>query len=354
MAAPSPIQQLASDVNTLKSKFSSLQENIHLAQIRDSVEDIQTKVKGLSQRVKELRLKGYVFEKELDTKALDFTKQWLALFPSINQQINVQSTNFQAIIRPIEAQMTRVNSLLNNPVLARPILASAQSNINMLEDKITAAERTINGMFDEFANEVAQVDRHLDEIDYMLKQLSEATFRLFPTEAGIAAIKAVWCKTGKEEKDDPDGILFLTDQRVLFEQKEEIATKKVLFIATEKQKVQALLLEAPVALLDAVATSKMGLLKNENHIEIIFLSGAPIPMAHFHIWQDCATWQGLLNKTKSKEFDKDRAVVIDQAEVEKVKSAPTQCPSCGASLNNVILRGQETIKCEYCGGLIRL
>ncbi len=246
MAAPSPIQQLASDVNTLKSKFSSLQENIHLARIRDLVEDIQTKVKGFSQRVKELRLKGYVFEKELETKAIDFSRQWLAIYPPISQQINVQSTNFQAIIRPIESQMTRLNSLRNNPILARSILTSAQSNINMLEDKIIAAERTINGMYDGFANEVAQVDRHLDEVDYMLKQLAEATFRLFPTEAGIAAIKAVWCKTGKEEKDDPEGILFLTDQRVLFEQKEEIATKKLLFITTEKQKVQALLLEAPL------------------------------------------------------------------------------------------------------------
>ena len=75
MAAPSPIQQLASDVNNLKTKFSSLQENIHLPRIRDSVEDIQTKVKGLSLRVKELRLKGYVFEKELETKVIDFSRQ---------------------------------------------------------------------------------------------------------------------------------------------------------------------------------------------------------------------------------------------------------------------------------------
>jgi hypothetical protein len=118
--------------------------------------------------------------------------------------------------------------------------------------------------------------------------------------------------------------------------------------------VQNLLVEAPAALLDTVTTSKAGMLKNEDHIEIRFQSGAPVQTAHFHIWQDCATWQGLLNRAKSKEFDKDRAVAIDQAEVDKVKAAPTQCPSCGATISVVVLRGQDSLKCEYCGAVIRL
>ena len=170
----------------------------------------------------------------------------------------------------------------------------------------------------------------------------------------MAAVKAVWCKSGKEQKDDPEGILFLTDQRILFEQKQEVATKKVLFFATEKQKVQALQWEIPAALLDQVLTSKQGLMKNEDHLEIRFRSGASLQSAHMHIWQDCESWQALLNRARSKEFDQDRVVAIDQGELDKVKAAPTQCPSCGAILDAVVLRGQDSIKCEYCGAVIRL
>jgi len=47
-------------------------------------------------------------------------------------------------------------------------------------------------------------------------------------------------------------------------------------------------------------------------------------------------------------------VGIDQAEVEKVKSLPSQCPSCGGNLDQVVLRGQDSVKCEYCGYVIRL
>ncbi len=354
MATPSPIQQLAGDISALKAKVGNLQNSVRLNQARDALEDLQTKVNGLGQRIANLRAKGYVFEKELENQAAAFVEQWAALAPGVQQQVNVQAAALQASLRPIEVQMVQLNAAAHNPAMARPLLATLQSNVDLLEDKVSAAERSIRGMYDKFDNAVYQLTKHLTDIEYMLAQLAEASFQLLPTEAGIAAVKAVWCRTGKEQKDDPQGVLFLTDQRILFEQKEEVATKKVLFVATEKQKVQNLMLETPVALLDVVTTSKAGLLKNEDHIEIRFQPGAPYSNAHFHIWQDCALWQGLLNKAKAKEFDKDRAVAIDQAEVEKIKSAPTKCPACGATMDVVILRGQDSVRCEYCGAVIRL
>jgi DNA-directed RNA polymerase subunit RPC12/RpoP len=149
-------------------------------------------------------------------------------------------------------------------------------------------------------------------------------------------------------------VLYLTDQRLIFEQKEEIATKKVLFVVTEKQKVQGLQLEAPVALVEKVDASKQGMLKNEDHIEIRFLSGASVQAGHFHIWKEGTAWQGLINRARAKDFDKGRSVALDQAAVDKVKAAPAQCPSCGSNITTVVLRGMDTIKCEYCGLVIRL
>ena len=257
-------------------------------------------------------------------------------------------------LRPIEMQMPQLAAMAGNPAAARGLLATLQSAIGQVENKVSAAEQAIEGMYSQFNNQMSATIRHLEDIEYLLTQLAEASFQLLPTEAGIAAVKAAWCKTGKEQKGDPQGVLYLTDQRLIFEQKEEIATKKVLFVATEKQKVQGLLLEAPVALVDKVETSKQGLLKNEDHIEVHFLSGAAVQMAHFHIWQENTAWQALINRAKNKDFDQGRAVALDQAAVDKVKAAPAQCPSCGGNITTVVLRGMDSIKCEYCGFVIRL
>jgi hypothetical protein len=354
MATPNAAQQMSEDINTLKSKIGDLQKGVQLIKARDAIEDVQTDVKGMAQRIASLRTRGYVFEKDLESQAQALVESWALLYPNLQTQINQQAAVLAGSLRPIEMQMPQLSAMANNPTIASGLLTSLQSAVEQVESKVTAAERTVEGMYDQFNNQVYSAKKHLDDIDYLLNQLAEACFQLLPTEGGLAAVKAVWCKSGKEQKGDPEGVLYLTDQRLIFEQKEEIATKKVLFVVTEKQKVQALQLEAPVALVEKVETSKQGMLKNEDHIEVHFLSGAPVQMAHYHVWQENTLWQSLINRAKSKDFDKGRAVALDQSAVDKVKSAPAQCPSCGSNITTVVLRGMDTITCEYCGHVIRL
>ena len=354
MTTPTPMQQITSEVNTLKSKINSLQDGARLTKARDALEDIQTTINSMEQRVANLRQRGYVFEKTLETQAIDFARQWTVILPNVQQQLNAQSAPLSARLRAIETQLPRLTASLNNPISARPILNNLQTNVSSLESSISSVERMISGMYDTLNNQVQKMGNHLTEIEWMLTQISEASFKFMPNEGGVMAVKSVWWKTGKEQKDDPEGVLYLTDQRLIFEQKEEVATKKILFIATEKQKIQNLLLDTPVAMVEDIKTSKQGMLKNEDHLDIVFGTGAQVRTAHFHIWQDCTVWQGLINLVLTKDFDKNRAIAIDQTEVEKVKTAPTQCPSCGGKIDQVILRGMDSITCGFCGQMIRL
>ena len=354
MTTPNPAQEISDEIRALQTRINDLQGSVQLTKSREAVGELQANVNGMAQRIASLRTRGYVFEKDLEGQAQAFVSSWALLYPNLQMQINTQSSALVSALRPIEMQMPQLASMAGNPGAARGLLASLQSAAGQVESKVTAAENVIEGMYNQFNNQVDAATRHLQEIEFMLTQLAEASFQLLPTEAGIAAVKAVWCKAGKEQKGDPQGVLYLTDQRLIFEQKEEIATKKVLFVVTEKQKVQVLQLETPVALVEKVETSKQGLMKNEDHIEAHFASGAPVLMAHFHIWQENSAWQGLINRAKSKDFDQGRAVAVDRAAAEKVNSAPTQSPACGGNISSVVLRGMVSIKCEYCGMVIRL
>jgi len=349
-----PSAEIASQIGALQTQVGWLQDSARLNQARDAVEDVQTTVNGMVQRIANLRQNGYVFEQELEDQAANFAAQWAALYPSIQQQLNAQSTTLMNSLRNIDNQMAQLNAQRGNPGMAQSLIGTIEGNVTNMKSQISAAERTVGGMYDQFNAQVYKVSTHLNQIEQMLKDFASATFQLLPTEGPLMTVKAVYSPSGKEQKDDPEGVLFITDQRILFEQKEEVVTKKVLFVATEKETVQKLLWEAPVSLVENVKTSKQGLMKNEDHIDIQFASGAPVHAVHLHIWQPAEEWQALINRAKSKEFDKTRAVAIDQAEVEKVKSLPSQCPSCGGNLDQVVLRGQDSVKCEYCGFVIRL
>ncbi|MBN1430884.1 MAG: hypothetical protein JXB07_21115 [Anaerolineae bacterium] len=354
MSTQTPSDDLAGKISAIQGQIGQLQTAVQLAQARDSIEDLQTSVNSLDQRIADLRRKGYAFDKHLEDQAADYRKQWQALSPSVTQQINDQAGSLQSALKPLETKMSQLVRLGNNPSAVQPVMKGLEADVKNLEDKVEAVERAINGMYDQFYSQLSGLQSRLNKIEWTMKALAEATFRLLPTESGIMAVKAVWARTGEEKKGDPSGILYLTDQRLLFEQKEEIATKKVLFIATEKQKVQDLMLDVPVALVEEIELSKKGVMKNEDHITFKFGAGAPVNAAHFHIWQSNLEWQSIVNRAKAGEFDTDRAIEIDQETLDKIKSTPGKCPYCGGDIDQVVTRGMDSIKCKFCGSTIRL
>jgi len=350
-----PAQQFAQELSSLQSDLRSLQSKVQLADARHTLEDLNMKIQGMPRSIQNLRDRNYVFEKGLADRATNIASLWAVSYPSVRNYLDQQSYQLINAIHPIESQVNYAASQSGNPQYGLSMITSIKSAIGTLDGNATSVESTASGMYDQIRSDFSALDDHISKVNWTLDRLGEASFPLLPTEAAIMAVKANWNRSGKEDKDDAQGILFLTDHRIIFEQNQEVATKKVLFIATEKKKVQQLLLEAPINLLGDIKTNKGGFFKNEDFIIITLAHGAVVPSAQFHIFdQDCAQWQALLNRAKAFEFDQDRVVAVDQAVVEKVKAAPTICPACGGAITRPVVRGQDSITCEFCGNVIRL
>ena len=335
MSEQSLAEQVKNDIQSLRSSLRDLQTSVRMTDILDSVEDLGTSVNGLDRRIDSLRERGYAFEKDLEQMGADFQKEWTGIAPNLETQIEKEVSGMERSLRSLEIQITGLAGESGAPAALRPRVKRLKSQVETLEGQVDAAEGSIRGRYDQFSSEVQKLEYHLTKLEWMLKELSEAGFELLATESGIMAVKAVWAKGGKKTKDAPEGVLYLTDQRILFEQKEKVATKKVLFIATEKKLVQELLWQSPLALIEEVKARKDGFLNKDDYIELYFGSGAPYNVAHIHIWHRGDEWKALLKRAKAKEFDATRAIAIDEAPAEKVKHAPTKCPSCGGAINLV-------------------
>jgi hypothetical protein len=226
--------------------------------------------------------------------------------------------------------------------------------IGSLESKVRAAESAVEAMYNTFEQNVDQTSRQVDEIEWLLDQIDEACFTLHPAEDPVAACEAEYMET---EKEGPKGILYLTDARLVFERKEDVATKKVLFITTQKETVHELLLEVPVGQIEEVkAQDKKKFLGRKEMLELLFAPEADFSGATFRLHGGAKNedWDALINRVKTGEIDKERAFPKDEAVEEAVRSAPTKCTTCGATLPAEIVRGQREITCEYCGSIVRL
>jgi hypothetical protein len=350
-----PAEQIAKDISSLQSDTKKLHSDVQLTNLRNDLDKIEGKTTGLSGRVASVRGRGYVFEKSLEPSVADLPERWAKIAADVKIQIDLQSRELKNRMVSVENQMSRLASNAGNPAGARPLATTLKAEVDNLNNKALAAERAIKSMYDDFSSEVDKIIRRLERLEWMLKQVDEASFKLMPSEAAIMAVKAKWAKDGKDAKTNPQGILFLTDQRLIFEQKQEVATKKFLFITTDSEKLQAQLFEIPVPMIEKVEVSKKGVFKNEDWMDLVFASGAQVREATLHLdGQDCAAWQGLINKAVAKEFDRDRVAPVSKDDVDKVKKAPTICPSCGGTISKPVLRGMDSITCEFCGLVIRL
>jgi len=342
-------QETAKRLEALQARVRQLQSRVRLTRERDSIEDVGTRAGSLRERVAQVRSRGYVFEHGLQEHAADLEKRWLPLREQLQQRIQQETAALQRDTRELERMLKQLEA---QPGPAGPSLDRAEAAVKALEAKSKAAAESLDGMYDQFEIQVVQLGQHLDDIEWALSQVAEATFGLLPTEAVIAAVPATW---QKDREDSPKGVLFLTDQRLLFEQKQEIATKKVLFITTHKEKLQELRLDVPLAHLDKAQATRQGLLGHEDHLDLDFSPPAQPLQAHFHIdGQRSEAWQQMIGRAKSGDYDADRVVPVDLESVERARAAPTRCPACNAPITQSVLRGMDRITCAYCGHVIRL
>ena len=347
-----PVEKLKQDIESAKRDFSSVISNTGLNSVRDDFSELDTKIANLGLRIQKLRDRKYAFNKIIEKQGSEFQKQWASKKLSIQNQITTEANNLRNAVRPLEM---RVNSLRVG-LTSQGMVDAIKHEIDNFESRVSSSERMLKDQFDDLQTEVEKLGTDLSKVESTLDHCDAASFGFLPGEAVVMAVKAVWTRDDKkEDKDDPEGILFLTDQRLLFEQKEEIATKKVLFVTTERELVQKLQFEVPVVSVETVKATKQGLFKNEDWIEMVLASGSFSREVKLHLdGQDSNEWQKLITRVKTREIDADRAIAIDQAAVEKVKAAPSQCPNCGGAITAPVLRGQDTIKCEFCGNVIRL
>jgi hypothetical protein len=346
-----PIEEIRQEINSARSDLSRLINDCKLATIIDEVSTLDTNIANMGLRITKIRDRKYAFNKISEQQGVEFQKQWATKKGLIQNQTSIESNNLRIGIRPLESQI----SMLQVNLGSATIVKMAKNDLDNYETRIHSSESMLRNLYEELKNEVEKLDKQLDLVEYTLDNSDAASFGFLPGESVVMAVKAVWARDGKEKKEDPEGILFLTDQRLVFEQKEEIATKKVLFVTTERELVQKLQFETPVVSIESVKATKQGLFKNEDWIELVLATGSFSREASLHLdGQDSNEWQKLINRVKTKEIDGDRAIALDQAAVEKAKSAPSQCPNCGGAITKPVLRGMDTITCEFCGNVIRL
>jgi len=344
-------EELDFKLSQIEREWDDLQRDATFTDEHDELGELSADIASLRADLDKIRRDGYKYKSFLENKVEVLADKWKTAEPSMKAAVRKAQKESEPVIQELVDDFAR---LKGRPAESKA--AAFEAQMKSARTRISAWQSEINAISMPILETYYQTERQVRGVRWALEQVNDASFKLEPQESLIQAVKAEWQQKGKK-KDDPNGILYLTDRRLIFEQKEKVATKKVLFIATEKESVQGLLLELPITAIEDVTASKEGMFSKDDHLEFVFGHGADFAGAHFHIdGQDCKEWAAVVKRVTSGAIELER-VGVDSAQLEQeaeeaLSEVPAACGACGAPLPELpAMQRQHT--CEYCNNTMR-
>lgn len=350
----SPAELRAERFESLRAQWSRLSSRVTLGHLHDEIEDTTGKLEALPRQIAELRNRGYRFSRGWEPSATALNEGW----PQRRQQASRILRERASALGDLGQE---VEELCSHSQLSDGGLDRLDDKLDRLESQIGSAESNVRGAFDSLSQQIYGLQREFDSIAYMLDSLDTASFDLYPDENGVAACKAVWTN----HPDEPEGVLFLSDGRLVFEQREKKAKKKMLFITTESELIQEKLWEAPVGnIAELEAEDKRKFLSRKELLHLSFREYTSGLHGDVTLRLEDTTneeWAGLIKRVQSGEIETDRydsaattaAAAPPAAEPVAPSDVPTKCPACGGKLPTLV-KGMRELVCEYCDTTVRL
>lgn len=346
---------LLEQINAIESRMDSTANEIALENHITAINELDQGILELPEKLRELRGRGYVYKAFLEKKISVIEEKWEGVESQVRADLQRLSDDLFLAYDSLVDRYNRAH-LSGSPNSGQ--INTIDHDLQALRSRLSSADSQLKGLYSNIQQTFHQTQQQLGMIEFLLDALDEAKFALAPNEGPIQAVEAKWWRDGKN--DGPEGILFLTDQRLLFEQKETVATKKILFVTTESELLHDLLFEVPIVTVEEVERNDRGIGGFQDHIDLKLGSGASFPLAHFHLkGQTSEEWVVLIKQASTGEVLQDRiqidtTSVLSETNVDTAASAiaPEKCVSCGAPLPPLSAT-QRQYECEYCGSVMR-
>lgn len=350
MTSPEPNPIVAAH-EQLQSQWKNLFEKISLPDISHTVTETTDNLQKLPEQIVRIRQRGYVFASYLEQKRDVLVKRWDDSKRSIQAAVLTEANTFRTEYNRIDSLMIDLGRIVSNPAALESRMPTVKQRVEELESRVQATERKLKTDLGSLPTDIDQTLKQITDITWYLDQKDEASFKFLAGESLFLAAKAEWVETGKG-KNDPDGILYLTDQRLVFEQKETVGKTLGLFGG---KKAQEMKWEVPLNLVAEVKAENKGLFGGKDMLYFTLKSGAPFTQITVEVKGGvaCKFWAAQIQRMISGNTKDERAIQPDAEELEAIKKAPTACPSCGGTLP-MLVAGQRQLDCVYCGSTIRL
>ncbi len=397
-------ERLEQRIEALADRIDELARNVRLGSLQREINDLEARLRDLPVDIERVRERGYQFRAFLERQAEVLKEQWQDLARDAEAEIDDQSRRLRRELEDLEDQLrdlrdrfqerrrgagkgakpTPAAGTIKKPSKGKakekpspkkldsappkkkasgsdkkppPIKGAShdfrdieddaqdlERKLDHLDDRLDDVESAIRRRFETLRENINRASKSIREANQTMDHAQEATFEFKMGEAPIVVAKAEW----RNQDDNPNGILYLTDQRLIFEQKEKTGG----FLGIGRKKVQEIGWEVAIPDIEKARAYDEGLLGRKDMVEVTAGGGAPFGQIVFEVKDaNNEEWIRKINRARTGDILKEKLGSEDEAEID-LSEVPTQCPNCGGLLPE-IMQGQKQLACEFCGTVIR-
>lgn len=339
MSSPSDRQNLYQQkINGMLNEINSVKRQ--LSEVENKVYRADDAISRLPGRIPSVRQMNYRIQTNLEGDQLKAAERWAAIGPVVKSEVSSRAATLKVELSSLERD---INARRMSPSFELSGLTGLDLRINTVRALVYDFSTRINGEMAQIESILTPLEQGVATAEEVVKLTSAASFQWKEGETPVVAVHA------KDLNVKTEGVLTLTNQRIIYESEKEIVLKKTLFIVTEKKVERTTTLERPIGSVSKITKGRVGLLAGAG-LYIEFKQGDP----------------QLKLDTKSEEADRvvkfHSLITSGQIDEELSKLQPTtqktvekriiSCPKCGAPYADEIYRGQLTVQCKYCSTTI--
>jgi vacuolar-type H+-ATPase subunit I/STV1 len=339
MSSPNVRQNLYQQkINGMLNEVNSLRGQ--LSEAENKVNRVDETISKLPVRISSLRQMNYKIQTNLEGDQLSAAERWAAKGPAIKSEVSSKAATMKMQLSSLEGD---INTRRMSSSFDLSGLTGLDVRLNTVKVLVYDFSTRINGEMAQIESILTPLEDGIATAEEVVKLTSAASFQWKEGETPVVAVHA------KDMNEKTEGVLTLTNQRIIYESEKEIVLKKTLFIATEKKKERTMILERPIGSVSKLTKGRVGLIAGAG-LYIEFKQGDP----------------QLKLDTKTEEADRvikfHSLITSGQIDEELSKFKPTtqktvekrlvSCPKCGAPYTDEIYRGQLTVQCKYCNTTI--
>ncbi|MGB7339859.1 MAG: hypothetical protein WBC91_13270 [Phototrophicaceae bacterium] len=335
-------EELAAEIEAAQDRFQDLVKRVQLTDIVEETTALGNKMVNLPEAIAGIRSRGYTFRSYLEGKIDVMAEQWDGINDRIELWLDEESADLDDELADAEKAYQRLKSRQTASRLAKLTTA-----LDVLEAQVEASEDKIKALYDAVNREMSTTSNQIAQVNKQLDWLEESDVSLNAGEGLYMAAEAEW----DDNRDKPDGFIYVTNQRVIFEQSE----KKGGMMGFGGKKVKEVLWEVSHSQIEKVVPSNEGFGGGKDMMTLKLGSGAPYAevVAEIKGGIEADYWAQQVSRAAKGVISDDSTVEPDADLIERLRDAPTDCPNCGGVLPQ-LAAGATDISCQYCGSVVRV